>query len=329
MEAFKQECSIDESLSGLEVLISGCPHPIFIISSVTQTVVTSNLKASHIGQKTHIGKHIGKVLFNYFPDGPDETVYFQNSWFTVEKKPFIFHNNDYTKVTLKELSYKPSEETLETTQNLIAMLLHRFRSPLTAIQGYSEIMSIQTSKKNQQKYLENINKGIQSISGILDEFESLLVQDDGGQQSMTTFRSLFSELMDSQPDDASRNRIRLSAPGNTAIIGCRKKLLKVLSLLTDNAISHSVDENSPVLISVKTPHSIEISNRGKAIASEDTKSVFMPFITSRADKTGVGLALAQLLAHKMGATIHLKSGEEGNIAFVLNLSPRYMAVMAG
>ncbi len=327
MEAYKQYCSIDKSLACLEVLISGCPHPIFIISSVTKTVVASNQQAPHTGQKAHNGKRIDSVLFNYSSDGPDTAVYFQNSWFTVEKKQFIFHNNDYTKVTLKELSYKPSEETLETTQNLIAMLLHRFRSPLTAIQGYTDLMVNQSGNKNQQQYLDNINKGVQNISGILDEFESLLVQDDGGQESITTFHSLFNELIESQPDDASKKRIRFYAPGNTAVIGCKKMLLKVLSLLTENAISHSIDEKSPVLISVKTPHSIEISNNGKAIAREDAKSVFMPFKTSRADKTGVGLALAQILAHKMGAAIHLKSGEEGNIAFVLNLSPRYMAVM--
>lgn len=330
MKATAKQTYTDVSTSAIATLISDSPNPIFILAEDRETIVSWN-QAGMNGQADYdlAGKSINRILFNYNIADSDSPVYYRDNWYKAEIKSFIYFDTEYVKVTLKLFSHHLSEETLETTHDLIAILLHRFRSPLTAIQGYSDMMSMATDndKKRRQKYLDKISTGTKHISGILDEFESLLIDEEEDRSDMIKVSSLLSELISTRNEESAGERIRFHAPENACILSSRKRLLTVLTLLIDNALDHSADPSSPIMISVKNPHTIEISNRGKRISSEDAKSIFKPFTTSRSDKTGIGLSLAQIVANKMGAYIHLKSGEEKNITFVLHLPPKYMTVL--
>jgi len=326
MKASAQITYSDVSTSAITTLIADSPNPIFILGEDRTTIISSN--ESGLSGRPGLdltGKSIQQVLFNYNTCEPEVPVYYCDTWYKTDTKYFNFLGSEYLKVTLTSLSDHISEDTLKTTQDLIAILLHRFRSPLTAIQGYSDIISLKADSNGQQKYLDKINRGTEHISGILDEFESLIIDENEEQRDMIKIRSLLNELISAHKESVQK-RIHFRAPENASILGSKEKIRKILCLLVENALEHSKDPESPIMISVRNSHTFEISNRGKAISREKAEEIFKPFITSRSDKTGIGLTLAQLLAKKLGATIHLKSGEENNITFVLNLPPKYMTV---
>lgn len=329
MKASVQVTYPDLSTSAITTLISDSPNPIFILGEDRETIISSNEADAHGSMESDLsGKPIHRVLFNYHSSDPNAPVYYRDKWYKTEIKSFIYLDSEYLKVTLRSYSEQLSSETLKITQNLVATLLHRFRSPLTAIQGYSDMMLAKDGNDSHQKYLDKINKGTDHISGILDEFESLIIDDEEDEQKdMIKVHSLLNELISVNRENKLRKRIHFRAPENASILGSRARIRKILSLLVDNALEHSIDPESPIMISVRNPHTIEISNRGKAISKDSAEEIFKPFITSRADKTGIGLTLAQLLANKIGATIHLKSGEENNVTFVLNLPPKFMTVL--
>ena len=328
MKATAQHTYTDVSTSAIATLISDSPNPIFILAADRKTIISSNqMDLNDSIENDLTGKAIDRILFNYSSSDTDAPVYYQDKWYRVDIKPFIYVDSEYLKVTLHSFSHHLSEETLKTTQDLIAILLHRFRSPLTAIQGYADIMSFKNDTDSHQKYLDRITKGTGHISGILDEFESLLIDEEEDRTDMIKVRSLLNELISTRTEESDKERIRFHAPESACILSSKKKLLTVLALLIDNAVDHSIDSSSPIMISVKNPHTIEISNRGTCINREDSEDIFKPFVTSRSDKTGIGLSLAQILANKMGGSISLKSGEEKNTTFVLNLPPKYMTVL--
>jgi signal transduction histidine kinase len=329
MEAYKQTILVDESLSVIETLISDSPHPIFIVSSDTGTILTSNQKnIAEVKNDYYAGKRIGRVLFNYINENYNAPVYYRNSWYGFDEKPFTYQDSEYVKITLKQLSYIPSEETRNTAKDLIAMLLHRFRSPLTAIQGYSDIISLKSENEEQQQHLGKINKGVQHISDILDEFESLLINENEAPNEMIKISLLVNELLSKISGESTKKRLRFYATQNSYIVGPKNNLLKILHLLTENALEHSADDESSVLISVKSPYCLEITNKGNDISKKELETMFMPFKTTRSDKTGIGLTLAQILAHKSGASIHLKADTNKYITYVLNLPPKFMAVLS-
>lgn len=329
MKASAQVTYTDVSTSAITTLISDSPNPIFILGEDRETIISSNETGINEGMENDLtGKSIHRILFNYNTSDSDAPVYYRNNWYSIDTKPFIYLESEYLKVTLTAFSHHLSAETLKTTRDLIAILLHRFRSPLTAIQGYSDIISLKKGSDGQQKYLDKINKGTEQISGILDEFESLLIDDEDEQEDMIKVPSLLNEIISVNKENSLKKRIHFRAPENASILGSREKIRKILSLLVENALEHSVHPDSPIMITVRNPQTIEISNRGKAISKEKAEDIFKPFITSRADKTGLGLTLAQLIANKIGATVHLKSGEENNVTFVLNLPPKYMTVLS-
>lgn len=329
MKASAQYTFTDVSTSAISTLISDSPHPIFILDEDRETVISSNQTASAEESYELKGISVNRILFNYRSNDPQAPVYYRDKWYNVSEKPFVFHHSEYTKVTLTHLPNHLSDETLKTTQDLIAILLHRFRSPLTAIQGYTDIMSLAVNEESekQQNYIEKINKGTENITDILEEFESLLIEKEEDQKHVFKVSSMLNDLISARSNASVKDRIRFRAPENASIIGSRDKILRVLSLLVDNALEHSKTPASPVMITVRNPHMIEVSNRGRAIDKDKADDIFKPFITSRSDKTGIGLTLAQLLANNIGASIHLKSAEEDNISFVLNLPPRYMTVL--
>jgi signal transduction histidine kinase len=53
--------------------------------------------------------------------------------------------------------------------------------------------------------------------------------------------------------------------------------------------------------------SVEIADSGPGIPAEDRERIFTPFFTTKANGTGLGLALSQRLVNQHGGLIHVES----------------------
>ncbi|MCH8557573.1 MAG: HAMP domain-containing histidine kinase [Balneolia bacterium] len=317
--------------SVINVLISDSPDPTFILCCDSRTVVATNQvqpEIKSVSRSYYYGKKIKDiVLFN--SSDKNAPVYFNNNWFFTEEKSFELNNQDYVKITLKKVFNKPGDNALETTQKLIGMMLHRLRSPLTAVEGYSDLLTDTYDENRRKNHLEKINSGAQRISEVLDQFESLIVDSQKEQNERISFKSLQKDITTDIEFQAVHeySRLVINSPKDIHFCGNRKLLKAVLTLLIENAFDHALDKESLVYISFESGHHIEIRSNGKQIPDGDADKIFKPFETTRADRTGVGLTLARILADKMGASIHLKSGEKGNVIFSVNLPPSELELL--
>ena len=64
---------------------------------------------------------------------------------------------------------------------------------------------------------------------------------------------------------------------------------------------------------------IEMTNNGSAIPAEVAENIFTPFFTTKADGSGIGLAVSRQIIRLHGGTLRLKHNDEGRVTFAVVL----------
>lgn len=62
---------------------------------------------------------------------------------------------------------------------------------------------------------------------------------------------------------------------------------------------------------------LEVSNNGKVIPKEEQEHIFVPFFTTKATGTGIGLSISRQIMRKHDGSLKLKCSNDGETAFVL------------
>ncbi len=63
-------------------------------------------------------------------------------------------------------------DLLEVVREMTTLLIHRYRSPLTGVMGFVDLLKANTNSINEH-YMETIMSGLHEMSGLLDEMEEL------------------------------------------------------------------------------------------------------------------------------------------------------------
>ena len=62
---------------------------------------------------------------------------------------------------------------------------------------------------------------------------------------------------------------------------------------------------------------IEMTNNGSAIPAEVAENIFTPFFTTKADGSGIGLAVSRQIIRLHGGSLRLKHNDEGRVTFAI------------
>ena len=102
----------------------------------------------------------------------------------------------------------------------------------------------------------------------------------------------------------------------------------MLAILLDNALKYS-DESTPVELGLSRENGhaiVSVSDRGCGIPEEEVPHIFDRFYraqgSSRADGTGLGLALASEITDHLGGNIHVNSKPDSGSVFSVALPIR-------
>jgi len=313
-------------MENLQILISDTTDPIFIVDEHDREVILANDAATSGCEE--IG--LAGSVFDDMVYLDDETVnpsnaFFNSCWYKLNRKSFHWEGNDYLKITLKKREDLPGEENLKTLQNLIAVLLHCFRSPLTGMQGYLELLQKDLVKESSVKRIEKLSHGIEQLFDMMDELEMLhkIPADTESYKSYSVDpETVIREILFSYPNDI-RQHIHINKPGGITAFNCSSTVLKkILSILIKNAIEHLADEDGKITIDILSNRTLRISNGGEPIPDAIAKRIFYPFVTSKTNNLGIGLTMALLYANQLRGSINLtKNNAEDGISFTFNLPP--------
>ncbi len=208
----------------------------------------------------------------------------------------------------------------EVKADVISMLVHDLRSPLTSIRGFSEVLAqgmMGEVNRDQKTALENILRGSDRLLALIEDILHLSKLEAGKMvispaplhlaplihQTMQDLAALFLE---------KNLEVRIDVPEDLpALWADGQQLSRVLSNLLTNAAQFS-PRNSPIrLVARRLPVSdeepanlqIEVEDAGPGIPEEQQKTLFSRYQqvggeVRRARKgTGLGLAICKEIVH--------------------------------
>lgn len=316
----------NRSIKSLKSLLSDITDPVFVADKDSDVIFIANDAAiTACGSLNPAGELLKNVVHFESDDIKSTPVYFDKKWWVPFFENIYWNKKSYRKLVLKQAPSIPNEHTLFTIRNLIEVLLHRLRSPMTGMQGYLDMVQ-DVSSDNDKRKLAKVGEGLGYLFDIMDELELFHHAEAFMEDEPTATKSdavrVINDLLDSWPNEML-NRVEVMYNTEEDFLFNPTELSRVLSLLLKNAAEHSSAATQPIKIEIHSSRQISITNFGTPISDDVVENLFFPFVTSRANNLGIGLSLAQLMANRRRAVILLRenSAEKG-ITFSLLCSPQ-------
>ena len=202
----------------------------------------------------------------------------------------------------------------------VSIVSHEFRTPLTGIQGFSEMMrDEQLSMEEMREYAGDINKDVQRLNRMINEMLDLDRMESG---RMTIHR----ETMDlNAVVDEAVDRVRPNAPNHTLTLDLQRDLpqiqadrdsmTQVASNLLSNAVKYSpTGGRITVTTRAESDHLLlEVRDEGLGIPPGDLETIFERYsrVDSQATKdipgTGLGLPIVRQIVQLHGGRVWAES----------------------
>jgi signal transduction histidine kinase len=202
----------------------------------------------------------------------------------------------------------------------VSIVSHEFRTPLTGIQGFSEMMrDEQLSMEEMREYAGDINKDVQRLNRMINEMLDLDRMESG---RMTIHR----EQMDlNAVVDEAVDRVRPNAPNHTLTLDLqpdlpqiqadRDRLTQVASNLLSNAVKYSPTGGRITLTTRAQGDQLlfDVRDEGLGIPKEALETIFERYsrVDSQATKdiqgTGLGLPIVRQIVQLHGGRVWAES----------------------
>lgn len=223
----------------------------------------------------------------------------------------------------------PLQAINETQRQLIGSMSHELKTPLTAIQGYSEtILNVKLSEEQTRKSLEYINTESARLSRLSEkmmELTKLYEPECRIELQKVSFQQLFEDVKNSVSHRLSEKEITLITEGNYK--GLSRNLDKdLMTSFLINLINNSImaSEQGSMIFMGADETAVWVRDEGCGIPHKEIDKVRKAFYRvdkSRSRKSGnmgLGLALCDQIARVHGAKMKIESeaGKGTKISFV-------------
>jgi signal transduction histidine kinase len=202
----------------------------------------------------------------------------------------------------------------------VSIVSHEFRTPLTGIQGFSEMMrDEQLSMEEMREYAGDINKDVQRLNRMINEMLDL-DRMESGRMTIHTERIDFNSVVDDAAD-----RVRPNAPNHTLTLDLqrdlpqiqadRDRMTQVASNLLNNAVKYSPTGGRITLTTrAEGGHLLfDVRDEGLGIPKDALETIFERYsrVDSQATKdipgTGLGLPIVRQIVLLHGGRVWAES----------------------
>jgi PAS domain S-box-containing protein len=198
------------------------------------------------------------------------------------------------------------ERLSKLKSEFVTMVSHEFRTALTGIQGYSEVMRDDTVTPDEvREFAGDINTDAVRLSKMITEMLDLDRMEAGRMKlnlGRVDINSLLSDAASRARVSSSKHRITVMlGSGVPSLVGDADRLFQVITNLMTNAIKYSPDGGEVVLSSRLDGASVRVGVRdhGPGIPAEFVERLFGRYeryegnAKSQVIGTGLGLAIAR------------------------------------
>jgi signal transduction histidine kinase len=221
--------------------------------------------------------------------------------------------------------------------DFVSIVSHEFRTPLTGIQGFSEMMqSEDLTLDEMREYAGDINKDAHRLNRMITEMLDLDKMESGRMEfhrEQVDLNAIVSEAVDRVRPNAPQHpfAVRLD-PMLGEISGDRDKLTQVMANLLNNAVKYS-PKGGEIVVSTRVEGNkahVVVRDHGMGIPTEALESIFERYgrvesaATRHIQGTGLGLPIVRQIMELHGGTVWAESTVGEGSVFHLTL-PRIVA----
>ncbi|HIT49298.1 MAG TPA: PAS domain-containing protein [Candidatus Coprenecus stercoripullorum] len=226
-------------------------------------------------------------------------------------------------VTLDDIGEELENKEQESWQRLIRVLTHEIMNTVTPISSLSETLSMMVDGSSDET-LAGVKDRLSEGLAVITDSSKGLISFVNSYRSMTkipkpemrvvSVRQLLHDVYILMKDDMDRAGIRFSS-------SCDKEDLMVYA--DGSTVSH-VRPGIVPCISVRAYSEsgsddvvIEVADNGKMISRDEQEHIFVPFFTTKATGSGIGLSVSRQIMRQHNGQLKLKHSTEEETVFSL------------
>ena len=219
-------------------------------------------------------------------------------------------------------------------RQLLADVSHELMTPLTAIRGYTETLTMPAVKLDDQtrrRYLDVVNQETYKLEAIIGDLLDVARLEGGGEtfdMRPVSVEELFRRVLDRHDPAVRQKKIRVTvdvAPEAADVMGDANRLEQALQNLASNAIRHIPDGGSLILRAEADPGAVRlvVQDSGPGIPPEHLPHIFDRFYKGDASRagtnvpsgSGLGLSIVKAIVAKHGGEVRGVNLPEGGAIF--------------
>ncbi len=237
---------------------------------------------------------------------------------------------------LRDITREKEIDRMKT--ELVSMVAHELRSPLTSISGFSELLLDENLTRDQAgEYASIILKESNRLSELINKFLDISKIEAGKSQvnkAPIQLREIVDKVLDVNLYQAEKKKIAVSvkaSPNLSPAYADRDMIEQVILNLFSNAVKYS-PENASVEIRLRELADeivVEVEDTGYGISEEDLPRIFDKFYRAAEHDeirevrgTGLGLSLVKEIVELHGGKIAVTSEKGKGSVFRFTL-PKY------
>jgi signal transduction histidine kinase len=223
-------------------------------------------------------------------------------------------------------------------RQLLADVSHELMTPLTAIRGYVQTLSmteVPLDDETRKRYLSVVDQETYKLEAIIGDLLDLARLEGGGEKprdEQVPPSTLFDRVVDRHLPDIQRKNIRTQIevdPSTPNLIGSAARLEQAVQNLAANAIRHLPEGGTLTLRAEPDAAGVRIVVRdtGPGIHPDHLPHIFDRFYKADASRaggetrsgSGLGLSIVRAIVRQHGGDITAENGAEGGAVFTVTL----------
>lgn len=258
----------------------------------------------------------------------------QEKWVRATGRVFLDQHGDPTEYS--GLFIDITEQKLDELRknDFIGMVSHELKTPLTAINGFVQVLQ-RKAKKDEDNYaiiaLDKAHSQIRKMTTMINGFLNVSRLESGKlliEKTNFSLDELLKETIEETYVSQSSHQIILNPTCEVNINADRNKIGNVISNLISNGLKYS-DNGTRIEITCKLHHTeveIQIKDEGIGIKPEDIDKLFERYYRVQGNHTisgfGIGLYLSAEIIERHGGRIWAESEEGKGSVFYFTLPLR-------
>ena len=315
-------------------LIMECANVGIVVVMENGTVAQTNSKVlrivgmerlSHIDQLRVLSEELCEAMYTVAPNEQRTVRYateIGEQSLVLSCSAMEFGGKMLRVISVGNIHEELDRKEVESWEKLTRILTHEIMNSLAPVTSISHtLLSANADAATMQQGLETIHTTSDRLLRFVDSFRAV-TRIPAPQKAPFYLSELVAEACSLTAREGVEVEVSIE-PEDTMLYADRALMSQVVVNLLKNATEALADFEGERKITIHSTIDaeeriqIEITNNGSAIPAEVAENIFTPFFTTKADGSGIGLAVSRQIIRLHGGSLRLKYNDEGRVTFAI------------